>query len=187
MLEPTPRAINLNTAGGIVAADKMLRVSFGVGLENFSAEPVVLPSTPSVLSVGKRCLHQGFSSFWVSGKHPCFITPRGVICPLDVEGDVPLVKPQGLWRSCVGDRHKVRELCGVYFDGKGRLQVDSRFKRAAAAAAAETATEALQAEGGADKDINETIDELFGPDSLMMKPSLMMQVMDRVVIRQGGI
>ena len=41
-----------------------------------SVEPYVLPNTPSVLSIGRRCVQEGYHFVWLSGKHPYLITPK---------------------------------------------------------------------------------------------------------------
>ena len=34
-------------------------------------EPYVLPDTPSVLSIGRRCMREGYHFVWLAGKHSC--------------------------------------------------------------------------------------------------------------------
>ena len=53
-----------------------------------SVEPYVLPDTPSVLSLGRRCMQEGYHFVWLSGKHPYFITPSGKLLALAVEDDI---------------------------------------------------------------------------------------------------
>ena len=54
-----------------------------------SVEPYVLPDTPSVLSIGRRCMQEGYHFVWLSGKHPYLITPSGKLVALAVEDDIP--------------------------------------------------------------------------------------------------
>ena len=54
-----------------------------------SVEPYVLPDTPSVLSIGRRCMQEGYHFVWLSGKHPYLITPNGKLVALAVEDDIP--------------------------------------------------------------------------------------------------
>ena len=54
-----------------------------------SVEPYVLPDTPSVLSIGRRCMHEGYHFVWFSGKHPHLTTPSGKLVALAVEDDIP--------------------------------------------------------------------------------------------------
>ena len=53
-------------------------------------------STPSVLSMGMRCMEQNFGFVWMPGKSPCVITPHRNIIVLDVENHVPNVKAGSL-------------------------------------------------------------------------------------------
>ena len=41
--------------------------------------PYVLPSTPAVLSVGQRCLDQGYDFVWRKSNAPCFARPDGEV------------------------------------------------------------------------------------------------------------
>ena len=52
-------------------------------------EPYVLPSTPAVLPIGRRCLDQGYDFRWPAGKMPYFISPAGKIIELVVVDYVP--------------------------------------------------------------------------------------------------
>ena len=54
-----------------------------------SVELYVLPDTPSVLSIGRRCMQEGYRFVWLSGKHPYLITPSGKLVALAVEDDIP--------------------------------------------------------------------------------------------------
>ena len=54
--------INIMTANGPSSVDKQLKINVpSLGIE---ADPYVLASTPSVLSVGHRCVDQGFDFIW---------------------------------------------------------------------------------------------------------------------------
>ena len=46
------------TANGPISADQQIKIN--VPSLEIEADPYVLPSTPSVLSVGYRCMEQGF-------------------------------------------------------------------------------------------------------------------------------
>ena len=54
-----------------------------------SIEPYVFSDTPSVLSMGRRCMHGGYHFVWLAGKHPYLITPSGKLVALAVEDDTP--------------------------------------------------------------------------------------------------
>ena len=74
-------------------------------------------SSPTVMSVGSRCEHKGFSFIWLPGMVPVMITPLLKIVPLDVVNSVPYVKEQGL-HSYLTDPKQIRERTGVYVTSK---------------------------------------------------------------------
>ena len=61
-----------------------------------SVEPYVLLDTPSVLSIGRRCMQEGYRFVWLSGKHPYLITPSGKFVALAVEDDIPYITSLGI-------------------------------------------------------------------------------------------
>ena len=86
----TPEPISFQTASGITDTDLV---------SNFQAdsfkEPInayVLGDTPSVLSVGKRCMNQNYSFIWPPGREPFMIDPDGKRISLFVNGDIPYVR-----------------------------------------------------------------------------------------------
>ena len=82
--------------------------------------------TPAVLSVGYRCMHQGYTFIWLAGKAPCMITPEKVIIPLDVIGDVPYLKDGGLYHQH-GDQSNSAALTGVRIDRDGCIVIDPEY------------------------------------------------------------
>ena len=48
-------------------------------------------NTPPLLSVGRRCLNDGYSFVWLSGRSPYFVTSDGNITPCLVYVGVPYV------------------------------------------------------------------------------------------------
>ena len=58
-------------------------------------EPYVLPTTPDVISIGKRCVELGWSFWWPPySKRPVLTPPRGKGKPLylSVSGNIPYVR-----------------------------------------------------------------------------------------------
>ena len=104
--------ISFSTANGPAGASKTLPLVF-VLRDVYHANPYLMEKTPSVLSMGLGCMHQGFAFIWLPNKIPCIITPKGIPVPLDIEGDVPCIKADGLWRKLGGDPTRISELCGV--------------------------------------------------------------------------
>ena len=56
----------------------------------------VLPSTPPVLTIGRRCMREGFSFIWKAGELPYMIRPDGLIVPLQVSEGIPYLEPSTL-------------------------------------------------------------------------------------------
>ncbi len=51
--------------------------------------PYLLHDTPPVLSVGKRCMEQGFTFHWEAGRKPIMTNPEGLVVELEVERNIP--------------------------------------------------------------------------------------------------
>ena len=56
-----------------------------------SITPYILEQTPSVLSVGTRCMDQGYSFVWPAGSSPFLVRPDGKAVVLKVDGHVPIL------------------------------------------------------------------------------------------------
>ena len=69
------RYVTLQTASGIVRENR--RVQLPVGKINKVIDAVVLDGCPNVLSLGQRCLLEGYSLRWDAGMHPV-LTARTV-------------------------------------------------------------------------------------------------------------
>ena len=55
--------------------------------------PCVLPSTPPVMSIGFRCLGQGYTFVWPPKENPYFITPDGLVVECEVYQYIPYLRP----------------------------------------------------------------------------------------------
>ena len=82
----------LHTANG--ATRTAGRVDAGVGNLDEVIEAHVLESTPSIISVGKRCMDMGYSFEWTAGCKPTLTCPSGRAVTLDVINNVPYL-PHG--------------------------------------------------------------------------------------------
>ena len=51
--------------------------------------PGVLNNTPAVLSIGRRCMDEGYLLRWKAGQNPFLITPAGKKVVFEVDGYVP--------------------------------------------------------------------------------------------------
>ena len=84
------KTMHFQTANGATDSDIVTRFS-----TNCFDEPVeahILESTPSVLSVGKRCMNHGYSFIWPEGRDPYMINREGQRIQLYVKGDIPHIK-----------------------------------------------------------------------------------------------
>ena len=84
------QAIRLQAAGGSVKADMILPLH-SPALKR-DVEPLVLSQTPSVLSLGRRCMDEGFSFWWESGKFPIITLPDGKQIELYVIDYIPYLQ-----------------------------------------------------------------------------------------------
>ena len=93
------KSLAFNTAGG--PAKTRLRAYMRVAEIEQTIPVSVLPHTPAVLTIGRRCMHEGYSFIWPDGKAPYLIRPDGIIVPLVVHQDIPYLEPQSLERRPV--------------------------------------------------------------------------------------
>ena len=81
--------ISLATANGSTRADEVADVKVDALHQPFS--PYILEETPAVLSVGVRCMEQGYSFVWPADGRPYFIRPDMGVIELNVDGRVPVI------------------------------------------------------------------------------------------------
>ena len=65
----------ISTANGPITAEDVVEVILPGLCESFS--PYILQSTPSTLSIGLRCLEQGYDFVWGKDTTPIFLRPDG--------------------------------------------------------------------------------------------------------------
>ncbi|CAE7245792.1 unnamed protein product [Symbiodinium sp. CCMP2592] len=82
--------IGIVTANGPSTAE--IQFNIAVPSLGIDSHPYVLPSTPSVLSVGYRCMEEGFDFVWRSGTRPYFQSSSGERIYMDVKDYVPYLK-----------------------------------------------------------------------------------------------
>ena len=74
LVDVTP--ISFQTANGVHTANQALQTNTpGLGPAGLRAY-VMHENSPCALSVGQRCMHQGYSFVWIKEKAPCFILPE---------------------------------------------------------------------------------------------------------------
>ena len=78
------------TANGETLGTKTIQVALESGE---IADALILKDTPAVLSLGKRCVDQGYDFHWCGSqnKNPVLITPQGKEITLVVENYVPII------------------------------------------------------------------------------------------------
>ena len=69
--------VNFHTANGVTSTSKMTSIQFGVFNDPVQAH--VLDDTPSVLSMGKRCLDQGYTFIWPAARDPFMVDQDGMV------------------------------------------------------------------------------------------------------------
>ena len=85
-----PHPVNIITANGPISADVQADIEVAsLGVTN---TPYVLPNTPSVLTVGYRCMEEGFDFIWRAYQRPFFRDPKGSKTYMDVRDYVPYLK-----------------------------------------------------------------------------------------------
>ena len=104
--------VNFHTAHGVTSTSKMTDIKFDVFEESVKAH--VLDDTPSVLSMVKRCLEQGFTFVWPSGKAPFMIDKNGLIIKMKVKDHIPYISLGQVKDR--GNVKKVRSLMNILDD-----------------------------------------------------------------------
>ena len=85
------KPITFNTANGLAPSYEM--ASIGVRELAMIVKAWVMESSPAVLSLGKRCLEEGYDFVWPRKGVPYFISPEGRIIRLLVKGNIPYLHP----------------------------------------------------------------------------------------------
>ena len=66
-----PKPLQCTTANGSITADT--EVNLHIGNLGIDVAPVILPSTPNVLSMGRVCIGAGFSHWWPGGERESYL------------------------------------------------------------------------------------------------------------------
>ena len=81
--------VNFHTANGVTSSTKRSDIKFEAFDE--PAQAHILEDTPSVMSMGKRCIDLGYSFIWPSGKTPYMIDSNGDIIEMTVRDYIPYI------------------------------------------------------------------------------------------------
>ena len=76
------------TANGVVSADREATIPTSTGEE---ATAIVMKDSPCVLSLGKRCMLEGYSFEWNAGESPVLVSPDGKRRRLELQNMVPVL------------------------------------------------------------------------------------------------
>ena len=81
--------VNFHTANGVTSSTKRSDIRFEAFDE--PSQVHILEDTPSVMSMGKRCIDLGYSFIWPSGKTPYMIDSNGDIIEMTVRDYIPYI------------------------------------------------------------------------------------------------
>ena len=81
--------VTLNTANDTVVTSEVIPMKMSLTKEKI--QPLVLKSVPPVMSIGRRCLQNGWEFHWYADCEPYFVTPDGKFVMLRVDQFVPLL------------------------------------------------------------------------------------------------
>ena len=81
--------IMFHTANGSTTTQTEAEIDLGTF--DVTSHAYVLDDTPSVMSLGKRCMGEGYSFVWPSGKMPFMITKDGERIDLTIHDNIPYV------------------------------------------------------------------------------------------------
>lgn len=87
IVEDMETPMRLTMANGEVTASNNVKVALEPAT---TAETLIVKGCPIILSLGKRCVEEGFSFVWRSGKRPILTTPDRQEYELEVENYVPV-------------------------------------------------------------------------------------------------
>ena len=102
LAEMTEDMIELSTANGRMNVDK--EVLMQVGPLKRHIKPLLLSNTPPVLSVGKRCMEEGFSFHWPANEAPYLVGPNGKRHQLEIDNLVPYLPDPLCFRTIMRTR-----------------------------------------------------------------------------------
>ena len=88
-IRPTLVPVTLNTANDTVVTSEVVPMRMSLTKEKI--QPLVLKSVPPVMSIGRRCLQNGWEFHWYADCDPYFVTPEGKYVMLRVDQFVPLL------------------------------------------------------------------------------------------------
>eukprot|EP00435_Cladocopium_sp_Y103_P034429 s953_g8.t2 len=85
----TCEPITFHTANGSTSTNQQARID--IGTFDKAANAYILDDTPSVMSLGKRCMDEGYSFLWPSKQMPFLINKDGKRIDLSLHDNIPYV------------------------------------------------------------------------------------------------
>jgi hypothetical protein len=96
--KPIGEATVYNTAGGPVTVDSSVPLYSRTLQTKIKAH--VLEDTPSILSMGRRCIDEQYGFYWPPGKWPYIVRPDGKRIDCVVQDYIPYVMEEGRGTAC---------------------------------------------------------------------------------------
>ena len=111
--------ITFHTANGPTRTENVANIYVRELDENIT--PYVLASTPSVLTVGYRCMDIGYTFIWPTNQSPYFIRLDGMIIHLTIENYIPYLVPNSA--HCRPQKPSgTRSFCSPYVNTSTKVQ-----------------------------------------------------------------
>jgi len=118
--------VNFHTANGVTSSTRRSDIKFEAFDE--PAQAHILEDTPSVMSMGKRCIDLGYSFIWPSGKTPYMLDSNGNIIEMTVRDYIPYVNIDQKKKK--GTSSKIAKILNIISDecstseGEGMMVID---------------------------------------------------------------
>ena len=87
----------MQTANGVISEDRV--VDMPISPLNCEVEAVVLDKCPNVLSLGHRCMIDGYSFEWKAFENPTLTDPKGNVIVLDLDWLVPVLPTMSVQKA----------------------------------------------------------------------------------------
>ena len=131
--------ISLVTANGSTEANEVADVKLSALPD--PVHPYVLDHTPAVLSVGTRCVDQGYSFVWPANGKPILVRPDDKVVQLKIEGHVPVLD----------------DSCKVY--PKDQFQKDKHLRKLFAMPTSRSSSKAKKDEAQDEEQLDELVED----------------------------
>eukprot|EP00435_Cladocopium_sp_Y103_P049810 s1489_g15.t1 len=134
----TCEPITFHTANGSTSTNQQARID--IGTFDKAANAYILDDTPSVMSLGKRCMDEGYSFVWPSNQMPFLIDKEGKRIDLSLHDNIPYIDLGGDVLPLRGDAftQRVHELLvgkgmesstshTVFIDGSSGDEIENTY------------------------------------------------------------